>query len=82
MTCSDPQIVAQAIKLLDRGLDYHMSASARGWAENGLRLLKSGDIESGVESICNAAAICDAPLAIHYLHQVRELLAPERLASA
>lgn len=75
-------ITQQAINLLDRGLDYHMSSSARGWADNGLRLLKAGDVEEAVESICNAVAICDDPLAMHYLSQARELLAPERLASA
>ena len=82
MSIPDTRIINQAIELLDRGLDYRMSSSARAWAESGLSQLRNGDIEDGIDSICNAAAICDEPLSTHYLIQARELLAPDRFASA
>lgn len=78
----EPQDIKQAIDLLDRGLDYHMSSSARAWGENSLHLLRRGELETGIESLCNAVAICDDPLAMHYLVQAREILAPDRFASA
>lgn len=70
------------MRLVERSLDHHMDRIARAQGEDALWLMKQGRYEDAIEAVCNAAAFCNDHLALHFLHEARNLLAPDRFASS
>lgn len=78
----DDQKLKEALELIDHGLSYRMSQSAREFAEDSLWLFRNDRFESGVDSLCNAIGLCQDPVALKHLVEAREILAPDRIASS
>lgn len=82
MSSFRPETIREAVQMLERGLEHPMDRIARAQGEDALWLIKQGRYDDAVEAVCNAVAFCDDHLALQFLHQARDLLAPDRFSSA
>lgn len=66
--------VRQAAQMVETALSYSMPSDAREWAEDAVRFLRSGKVQTGLDALTHAAELCSGPVAAKHLWQARQVL--------